>query len=53
MSGYRIKVKAVTTFIPSTIFIPSSALFQKGGVADLIRVCAGSWVSSPNLDEPL
>ena len=34
-AGVLIRIKAVTVFIPS-------AKFQKGPVADKIRVCAGS-----------
>ena len=40
-----IRIKAVTVYL-------SLLQFQKGGVADNVRVCAGSQeVQSPNLDE--
>ena len=43
--GYVIRIKAVTVYL-------SLLQFQKGGVADSVRVCAGSQVvQSPNLDE--
>ena len=41
-----IRIKAVT------VFIPSSTKFQKGEVADKIRMFA-AWLDLLNLDEPL